>query len=122
MAGRRKNKRAAGSAGGAAAQRKALDDDDDGAGLVEQDLTEAELKDRGDELVSWLVKKEQIETKKSSAVEKFNAEIKLSKQRIHVLTREIDTRKAYVDPQQSLFEDSSAPPPPPGNDAQAAAS
>jgi len=121
MAGRRKNKRAAGSAGGAAAQRKALDDDDDGAGLVEQDLTEAELKDRGDELVSWLVKKEQIETKKSSAVEKFNAEIKLSKQRIHVLTREIDTRKAYVDPQQSLFEDSSAPPPP-GNDAQAAAS
>jgi hypothetical protein len=117
MAGRRRNKRAAGTAGGAAAQRKRLDDDDDdGAGLVEQDLTDEELKDRNDELISWLVKQEQIATKKGAAVEKFNAELKLAKERIHVLTRELDTKKAYVDPQQSLFDE------PVGNDAQAAAS
>ncbi len=121
MAGRRKNKRAAGAAGGAAAQRKALDDDDDGAGLVEQDLTEEELKDRNAELISWLVKQEQIATKKGAAVEKFNAELKLTKERIHVLTRELDTGKAYVDP-QSDFGFPEPPPPPGANDAQAAAS
>ena len=116
MAGNRKNKKRAGSAGGAAAQRAAAEADDDGAGLIEQDLTPAELTDRQDELISWLVKREQVETKKSSAVEKFNAELKLAKQRIHVLTREIDTKKAYVDPQQTLFEDA------PSNEAQAVAS
>lgn len=120
MAGNRRQKKRAGTAGGAAAQRKALDADDDGAGLVEQDLTPEELKDRSDELISWLVKQEQIGTKKGAAVEKFNAELKLAKERIHVLTRELDTGKAYVDPQQSLFDDAGAPPQ--GNDAQAAAS
>lgn len=117
MAGnRRKNKRQAGSAGGAAAQR--INDDDDGAGLVEQALTPEELRDRQDELISWLVKREQVETKKGAAVEKFNAELKLAKERIHVLTREIDTKKAYVDPQEQLpFTD-----PPGQNDAQAVAS
>jgi len=120
MAGRRSKKKA-GAAGGAAAQRKGLDDDDDGAALVEQELTPDELKDRQDELISWLVKQEQIGTKKGAAVEKFNAELKLAKERIHVLTRELDTGKAYVDPQQSLFDEASSPPPA-GNDAQAAAS
>lgn len=119
MAGNRKQKKRAGSAGGAAAQR-AASDDDDGAGLVEQDLTPEELKDRGEELISWLVKREQVETKKGVAVEKFNAELKLAKERIHVLTREIDTKKAYVDPQQGF--DYPDPPPPASNDAQAAAS
>jgi hypothetical protein len=120
MAGRRTKKRA-GAAGGAAAQRAASLDDDDGAGLVEQALTPEELRDRSEELISWLVKREQVETKKGAAVEKFNAEIKLAKERIHVLTREIDSKKAYVDPQQTLFDDGSAPPGG-SNDAQAAAS
>lgn len=121
MAGRRSRKRA--GTGGAAAQAAAqrVNDDDDGAGLIEQELTADEMKDRQDELISWLVKREAVETKKKAAVEKFNAEVKLAKERIHVLTREIDTKKAYVDPQQTLFDEEPAP----GagsNDAQAAAS
>lgn len=125
MVGRREKQDKAGKGGGAAAKKRRAEADD-GAGLVEQDLTEAELKDRNDELISWLVKNEQTKTKKKAAVEKFNGELKLQGEKIRVLTRELDTGKAYVDPQESF--DYPDPPPPPegepaaGNDAQAAAS
>ncbi len=112
MAGHRRNKRKPGTT-----NERQLEEDD-GAGLVEQELTPEELRDRGEELISWLVKREQVEGKKGAAVEKFNAELKLAKERIHVLTREIDTKKAYVDPQESLPFNK----PPGQNDAQAAAS
>lgn len=95
---------------------------DDGAGLVEQVLSPEELKERNDELISWLVKQETTVAKKKSAVEKFNGEIKLQKQRISVLTRELDTGKAFVDPQVSLDYPEPEKPASPRNDSQAAAS
>lgn len=90
--------------------------EDDGSGLVEQALSAEEIKGRQDELISWLVKQEQTETKKSAAVKKFNADLKLADEKIRVLTREIDTGKAYVDPQTSMFPEEQS------NDSQAAAS
>lgn len=92
--------------------------EDDGTGLVPVDLDEAALKERGDELVSWLVKEHQITDKKREQVKKINAEIKLVKDKVRTLTRELDTKVAYVDPQIALNFTSSKS----SNDQQVAAS
>ncbi len=108
MAGRRKNRES----------RAEQPPEDDGTGLVPVDLDETALKDRGDELVSWLVKDHQVSDKKREQVKKINAELKLIKDKIRTLTRELDTKIAYVDPQYALnFGTAKA-----GNDQQVAAS
>lgn len=93
MAGRRRGRESR-------AEQPAVEDD--GTGLVPVDLDEAALKMRGDELVSWLVKEHQITDKKREQVKKINAEIKLVKDKVRTLTRELDTKVAYVDPQIAL--------------------
>lgn len=94
MAGRRKgrDKRA----------EKSESVEDDGTGLVPVELTEQQKKDRGDELVSWLCKRHQLEDKKREQVKKINAELKLAGDKVRTLTRELDTGVAYVDPQMAL--------------------
>ena len=76
--------------------------EDDGAALIAVPLDEGQLRERTDELVSFLVKLEGEETKKSEQVKKINASIKLCKERVRVLAREIDSREAFVDRQQAL--------------------
>ncbi len=95
MAGRRRpgrEKRAA----------SAAEVEDDGSGLVPMELDDGEVKTRSAELVDWLVKRHQLEDKKREQVAKLNAEIKITRDRIRVLTRECDERVAYVDPQMTL--------------------
>jgi hypothetical protein len=79
-----------------------VEQEDDGTGLVPVELDEAQLKERHDDLVSWNVKLYQLEDKKRDAVKKINAELKLAKEKAKQLTRECDTKIAYVDPQQAL--------------------
>lgn len=76
--------------------------EDEGAGLVPVDLDDQAIKERSEELVSWCVKRHQLEDRKREQVAKINAEIKITKDKIRVLTRECDERVAYVDPQQAL--------------------
>jgi hypothetical protein len=76
--------------------------DDDGAALIAVPLDEGQLSERRDELVSFLIKQEMEETKKGEQVKKINASIKLCKERVRVLAREIDSREAFVDRQQAL--------------------
>jgi hypothetical protein len=64
---------------------------DDGTGLVRVKLDEKVIRERGDELASENIKLEGVEEKKAQAVTKFNSEIKLHKQRIHILAQEVDT-------------------------------
>lgn len=83
-------------------KRRSAADVDDGSGLVQQKLSEQELKDRNEELISWLVKDQTVKLKKSQAVAKFNADLKVSGERIKVLTRELDTGIAFVEAQLDL--------------------
>lgn len=93
MAGRRK---------GRESRAEKAQVDDDGTGLVPVELNEHQKKERGEELVSWLAKKHQLEDKKKEQVKKINAELKLTGDKVRTLTRELDTGIAYVDPQLAL--------------------
>lgn len=111
MAGRRKGREKR-------AQQEAPEDD--GSGLVPIDLDDQGVKERSEELVSWCVKRHQLEDKKKEQVAKINAEIKIARDKIRVLTRECDERVAYVDPQMAMPFGGVAPAA--GNDAAVQAS
>lgn len=93
MAGRRK---------GREKRATQTEPEDDGSGLVPMELDEQGVKERSEELVSWCVKHHQMVDKKKEQVAKINAEIKIARDRIRVLTRECDERVAYVDPQMAM--------------------
>ncbi len=76
--------------------------EDDGAALIAVPLDDGQIRERTDELVSFLVKVEIERTKKREQVKKINASIKLCDERVRVLAREIDSREAFVDRQQAL--------------------
>jgi hypothetical protein len=81
---------------------KPADEADDGASLIAVRLDDEQLKVRGEELVSFIVKLESLENKKGEQVKKINAEIKLCKERSRVLARELDSGEAMIDRQQAL--------------------
>ena len=75
---------------------------DDGTSLMAVRLDDEQKKERGGELVDWLVKRKSLEEKKAAQVKKINEELKLAKQRIDVLAREIDTGEAFIERQTDL--------------------
>jgi hypothetical protein len=75
---------------------------DDGTSLMAVKLEDDQLKERGGELVDWLVKRRSLEEKKAAQVKKINEELKLARQRIDVLAREIDTGEAFIERQTDL--------------------
>lgn len=75
---------------------------DDGSSLMAVKLEDDQLKERGGELVDWLVKRRSLEEKKAAQVKKINEELKLARQRIDVLAREIDTGEAFIERQTDL--------------------
>lgn len=81
---------------------------DEGTGLVRVKLTDDQWRDRSAELASWEKKLEDTESKKAAAAGKYNAEIKVCKERISVLADEVDTREANVDSQTAMNFDGHA--------------
>lgn len=76
--------------------------EDDGASLVAVKLDDAQLQERGSELVDWLVKQRSLKDKKKAQVKKINEELKLAEQRVDVLARELDTGEAFIERQTDL--------------------
>lgn len=83
-------------------EKRAGTTDDAGTGLVRVKLDDKTWAERSDELASEIKKLEAVEAKKALAAEKFNAEIKIHKERISVLADEVDTHEANVDAQVSI--------------------
>lgn len=75
---------------------------DDGSGLVRVKLDDDTWKGRCDDLASAIKKREDVESKKSAAVEKYNGELKLLETQISQLADEVDTHEANVDAQQAI--------------------
>jgi multidrug resistance efflux pump len=78
-------------------------EENDRTGMIQIDLSDAEIKQRSDKLATEELEREALLAKKATHNREWNEQLKQSRDRIKQLATEVDSGKAWVPAQANMF-------------------